>query len=102
MATPVYTKAEKAKRARLLFKGAKGAYGDTSAIDKQIDRIDAAARERGERVAAAHQRALEAAKDEVARARVMERTAPRHERQAARETRRAAEKRLRLVERAAR
>jgi secreted protein with Ig-like and vWFA domain len=102
MSTPVYTKAEKAKKARLLLKGAKGAYGDTSKVDRELDRIDEAARERGRREAEAHQRALNEAKDEVAAARVRERCAPRAERQAAREARRAAEKRLRLVERAAR
>ncbi|GGO46438.1 hypothetical protein GCM10012287_16770 [Streptomyces daqingensis] len=102
MATPVYTKAEKAKRARLLLKGAKRSAGDVSGIERQLDRIDAAARDRGRRKAAAHQRTLDAAKDEVAQARVKERTAPRGpERQAARETRRAAERRLRLVERGA-
>jgi secreted protein with Ig-like and vWFA domain len=102
-ATPVYTKAEKAKKARLLLKGAKGAYADTSKVERELDRIDEAARERGRREAEAHQRALSAAKDEVAAARVLERSAPRGpERQTAREARRAAEKRLRLVERAAR
>jgi hypothetical protein len=101
--TPVYTKAEKAKKARLLMKGAKRSAGDVSGIEKQIDRIDEAARERGRREAEAHRRALDAAKNDVAAARVKERSAPRGpERQAAREARRAAEKRLRLVERAAR
>ncbi|MGH3309738.1 MAG: hypothetical protein ACRDP3_03995 [Streptomyces sp.] len=103
MAKPVYTNSEKAKRARLLFKGAKGSYGDTSRIDKQIDNIDRAAQDRGEREAAAHKRALDNAKDDVATARVRERSAPRGpERQAARKDRQEAEKRLRLVERAAR
>lgn len=99
----VYTRAEKAKRARLLLKGAHRAYGDVSAIDAQIDRIDAKAEDRGRREAEAHTRALNTAKDDLARARVAERCASgRQERQAARETRKAAEKRLRAVERAAR
>ncbi|OEV03815.1 hypothetical protein AN219_37695 [Streptomyces nanshensis] len=103
MANPVYTKSEKWKRARLLAKGAKGSYGDVSGVEKQLDRIDQAAQERGEREAKAHRRALDNAKDEVATARVKERSAPRGpERQAARRDREQAEKRLRLVERAAR
>lgn len=103
MANPVYTRGEKLRRARLLAKGAKGAYGDTSGIEKQIERLDEKARDRGEREAAAHRRALENAKDEVATARVKERSAPRGpERQAARAARQEAEKRQRLVERAAR
>jgi hypothetical protein len=104
MATPtrLYTRSEKLKRARLLAKGAHNAYGDTSSIDRQIDRIDTAAEDRARREREAHQRAVNDAKDELAAARVAERCAPRQERQAAREARRAAEKRLRLVERAAR
>jgi hypothetical protein len=100
---PVYTRSEKLTRARLLAKGAKGSYGDTSAVDRQLDRIEQTAKERGEREAAAHRRALGHAKDEVASARVKERSAPRGpERQAARKDRQEAEKRLRLAERAAR
>ena len=102
MPTRIYTKSEQAKRARLLLKGAKGAYGDTAAIERQIDRIDAAAEDRGRREAEAHQRELNAAKDAVAAARVKERSASRTERQSARATRKAAEQRLKAVERAAR
>lgn len=98
-----YTSSEKAKRARLLAKGMRGAYGDVSAIERQIERIDAAAEDRGRREADAHARQLNAAKDALAAARVAERCATsREERQAARSTRKDAEKRLRAVEQAAR
>jgi hypothetical protein len=53
----IYTPAEKAKRARLLLKGARNAYGDTSAIERQIDRIDEKAEERARMVAAETARA---------------------------------------------
>jgi len=102
MPARVYTKAEKVNRARLLLKGAKNSYGDTSGIERQIERIDARAQDRGKREAAAHKRQLESAKDDVAAARVAERCASGKDRATAREARRAAEKRLRSTERAAR
>lgn len=98
-----YTAAEKAQRARLLAKGMRGAYGDISRIEKQIERIDQAAEDRGRREADAHARRLGQAKDALADARVAERCATtREERQAARGARKDAEQRLRAVERAAR
>ncbi|WP_340559413.1 hypothetical protein [Streptomyces sp. GSL17-111] len=97
-----YTRAEKAERARLLIKGARGAYGDTTAVERRIDRIDQAAADRARREHAAHARLLDEARNALAAARVAERAAGRGERAAAREARRAAEKRLRAVERTGR
>lgn len=103
MPTRVYTRAEKAKRARLLVKGARRSAGDVSAIERQIERIDQAAEDRGRREAEAHARQLNAAKDALAAARVAERCATtREERHTARGARKEAEQRLRAVERAAR
>ncbi|MDT0380598.1 hypothetical protein RM572_17735 [Streptomyces sp. DSM 42041] len=103
MTTPVYTRTEKAQRARLLLKGAKNCSGDVSRIEAQIERIDQAAADRGRREHEAHARRLNEAKDTLAAARVAERTATsREERQRAKGERREAEKRLRVVERAAR
>lgn len=98
----VYTRAEKAQRARLLLKGAKRSAGDISDIERRLDRIDERAEDRGRREAAAHARQLEAAKDDLAAARVAERCADRVDKQAAKDRRKQAEKRLRLVERARR
>jgi hypothetical protein len=99
----VYTRAEKTQRARLLLKGARGAYGDTSTIEARLDRIDARAADRARREQAAYARRLNEAKDTLAAARVAERTATsRDERQRAKGERKDAEKRLRAVERAAR
>lgn len=94
-----YTTAEKAKRARLLLKGAHGAYGDTRSVEKQLDRIDQAATDRATREAKAYAKLLDTARDAVAAARVAERAATGSDRQAARDARKAAEKRLRDVER---
>ncbi|MDJ1138545.1 hypothetical protein [Streptomyces iconiensis] len=102
MAQRIYTTAEKARRARLLAKGAKNAYGDTAAIDRELDRIEAVAEDRAQREALAYQRELSAAKDAVATARVRERAASHQERGAARQARKDAEKRLRDIERARR
>ena len=102
MAERIYTASERAKRARLLVKGAKGAYGDTSAVERELERIDAVAEDRARREAAAHQRELERARDELATAKVRERAAVNGERSAARAARKNAESRLRAVERAAR
>jgi hypothetical protein len=95
-----YTRSERARRAQLVLRGAHRSYGDTSSIDRQIDRIDQAAEDRARREATAYARRLEAARDELAAARVAERCATREERPAARQARKEAEKRLRAVERA--
>lgn len=100
MADRIYTRGEKAQRARLLVKGARGAYGDVSRVEAQIERIDQAAEDRGRREAEAYERLLKTAKDELAAARVTERCAAREDRTEAREARKAAERRLRHVERA--
>ncbi|GAA4676753.1 hypothetical protein GCM10023347_33830 [Streptomyces chumphonensis] len=97
-----YTRTEKAERTRLLIKGARGAYGDTSAVEAAIERIDARAADRGAREARAWAAELDQARNAVATARVAERTADPTERRTAREARKAAETRLRRVERARR
>lgn len=102
MAERIYTTAEKARRARLLAKGVRNAYGDTSKVEREIERIDAVAEDRARREAVAYQRELGAAKDAVATARIRERAATRQERDTARRVRRDAENTLRAIERAAR
>lgn len=102
MPRSVYTASEKATKARLLLKGAKNSYSDTSSIEAQIDRIDERAADRGRREHEAHQRLLSQAKDAVAAAKVAERVAKGDKRQAARKTRQDAEKHLKAVERAGR
>ncbi|MGP3977237.1 hypothetical protein ACTWQF_25140 [Streptomyces sp. 8N114] len=97
-----YTPGEKVKRARLLAKGAKNAYGDTSAIDLELDRIDRVATDRYERERRALDRQIDQAKDELAAAKAAERSARPEERQRAKQARRDAEDRLRRAERARR
>lgn len=97
-----YTPSEKAQRARLLAKGMKNAYGDTAAIERQLDRIDRAAADRFEREQRALARQLDLAKDEVAAAKAAERSARPDQRQQARRARKDAEDRLRRAERACR
>ncbi|WP_461026773.1 hypothetical protein, partial [Streptomyces sparsus] len=91
---------EKAKRAKLLLKGAHGAYGDTSRIERELDRIDRDATDRARGEQAAWQRQYDVARDALAAARVAERCADRTEKPTAKAARVAAEKRLRAVERA--
>jgi hypothetical protein len=100
VADRTYTRSEQLRRARLLAKGAHRAYGDTSSIGRQLDRIDQAAEDRARREAQAYARQLATARDELAAARVAERCATREDRTAARQARKDAEKRLRAVERA--
>ncbi|MER7787929.1 hypothetical protein [Streptomyces sp. NPDC097640] len=99
-----YTSAEKRKRAFLVLRGAKQALADAvdPKLDRQIDRIDARAAERGQLEAAALHRQDDKAKAELAAARAAERAAPREDRAAAREARKTAEKRARATEQAIR
>lgn len=95
-----YTRSEKAERAGLVAKGAYKAYGDTSAIERKVEKIDDRAADRYQREVKAHTRQLDAAKDEVAAAKVREKAASGSDRSAARAARKDAEKKLARVERA--
>ncbi|MEU2719607.1 hypothetical protein [Streptomyces smyrnaeus] len=97
-----YTPSEKAQRARLVVKGVRNAYGDTSAIERQIDRIDARAADRWEREQRALDQQLDQAKNQLAAAKAAEKAARPDERQQAKQARKDAEDRLRRAERACR
>lgn len=99
-----YTGAEKRKRAWLVVRGVKQAAADAvqPGIDRQIDRIDQAAEERGARDQAAMRSQLETAKTAAAAAKAAERTARPDNRQAAKHARRQAEQDLARTQRAAR
>lgn len=99
-----YTPAERIKRARLVFGGAKKALagvGDPHG-DAAIDRIDDAAEERGYREYAAARDLEERAKNELAAAKAKERASRGPERGTARDARRTAEQRLRDAQRGVR
>ncbi|OEU99269.1 hypothetical protein AN217_17260 [Streptomyces qinglanensis] len=100
MSGHTYTTSEKARRTRLLAKGAKGAYGDTTAIERELDRLERTAADRYEREQRALARQVDQAKDELAAAKAAERAADRSERQRAKQARKDAEQRLRRAERA--
>ncbi|WP_432587005.1 hypothetical protein ABVG11_15140 [Streptomyces sp. HD1123-B1] len=99
-----YTPAEKRKRATLLLRGTKQAFADAvdPKLDRQIERIDAIAAERGQREAAALIRQDEKAKADLAAAKAAERAARWEDRPAARAARKQAEKRARATEQAIR
>ncbi|MCO8302824.1 hypothetical protein [Streptomyces sp. RKCA744] len=99
-----YTPAEKRKRAWLILRGVKQAAADAvdPKIERQIDRIDAAAAERGQREAVALFRQDEKAKAALAAARAAERAARGKDRAAARDARKEAERRARATETALR
>lgn len=99
-----YTPAEKRKRAMLILRGTKQAFADAvdPKLDRQIERIDAIAAERGQREATALRRQDEKAKADLAAAKAAERAARREDRTAAREARKQAEKRARATEQAIR
>lgn len=96
----IYTPSERRRRAALVWKGARQAISgaDPSRWDAQIDRIDAAAEERGAREAAALAAVLEKAKNDLAAAKATERTTDRTGKAAARQARRDAEQQLRRAE----
>jgi hypothetical protein len=86
MASPrSYTTAEKRKKAALVLKGARGAYGDTGRIEAQIDRINQRAEQRAVLELDALRTAEAQAERELAQAKAAERGAPRSERAAAKQ-----------------
>ncbi|QKV93201.1 hypothetical protein HUT19_16745 [Streptomyces sp. NA02950] len=99
-----YTPAEKRKRAWLIVRGAKQAAADAvdPKLERQIERIDARAAERGQLEAAALHRQNEKAKATLAAAKAAERAARGQDRTAARAARKQAEKRARATEQAVR
>lgn len=99
MADILYTRSEKARRAKLLLKGAKNSAGDVSEIEHELDRIDDVAAERTHRERAAWERQLDQARDTLATAKVAERAATREGKPGAKRARQDAEKRLKAVER---
>ncbi|MFF2641054.1 hypothetical protein ACFVUB_14530 [Streptomyces niveus] len=99
-----YTASERRRRARAVFGGVRQAAADapTSRHEKRIDRIDAAAEERGAREQASMRRQLDTSRDAVAAAKTGVRTADRAGRDAAKRALRTAEDTLKRTERAAR
>ncbi|TXL86890.1 hypothetical protein [Streptomyces sp. IB2014 016-6] len=99
-----YTPSERRQRARAVFGGVRQAVADaeTKRYEKTIDRIDAAAEERGARELASMRRQLDTSRDAVAAAKTALRTADRSGRDAAKRSLRTAEDSLRRTERAAR
>ncbi|NEW76457.1 hypothetical protein [Streptomyces rhizosphaericus] len=99
-----YTPAEKRQRAWLLVRTAKQAAADAvdPKLNRQLDRIDQAAAERGQREAAALVRQDEKAKATLAAAKAAERAARGKDRAAARDARKEAERRARATEKAMR
>lgn len=99
-----YTPSERARRARAVFGGVRQAAADagTAKHEKTIDRIDAAAEERGARELAAMRRQMDTDRDALAAAKTALRTSDRSGRDAARKALRTAEDTLRRTERAAR
>lgn len=99
MTDRIFTTAEKAARVAEVVRHLRAADGDTRHLDR-LDALNERGRERAIRQIAAWQVEVEAAKNELAAARVAERSASRAERADARRARREAEKHLKRVERA--
>ncbi|WP_097934969.1 MULTISPECIES: hypothetical protein [unclassified Streptomyces] len=97
-----YTKAESRERGRLFRKGFRQSLADCvdPEIRRKIERIDQAAAERGALELAALHKVQADARQDLAAAKAVERTAPRADRAAAREARKAVEQRVKLAERA--
>ncbi|WP_030587891.1 hypothetical protein [Streptomyces globisporus] len=97
-----YTRAESRERAKLFRKGFRQALADCvdPDIKLKIERIDQAAAARGAQELAALHKVQADARQDLAAAKAVERTAPRTERAAAREARKQAEQRVKLAERA--
>ncbi|MFC8284657.1 hypothetical protein [Streptomyces cyaneofuscatus] len=97
-----YTRAESRERGKLFRKGFKQSLADCldPDIKRRIERIDRAAAERGALELAALHKVQADARQDLAAAKAVERTAPRADRPAAREARKQAEQRVRLAERA--
>lgn len=97
-----YTRAESRERGKLFRQGFKQSLADCvdPAVRRRIERIDRAAAERGAlELAALHQVQADARQD-LAAAKAVERTAPRADKATARQARKQAEQRVRLAERA--
>ncbi|MET8501631.1 hypothetical protein [Streptomyces microflavus] len=97
-----YTRAESRERGKLFRQGFRQSFADCvdPDIKRKIERIDQAAAERGTLELAALHKVQADARQDLAAAKVVERTAPRADKPAAREARKAAEQRVRLAERA--
>ncbi|MFJ7529143.1 hypothetical protein ACIQ1S_29990 [Streptomyces griseus] len=97
-----YTKAESRERGRLFRKGFRQSLADCldPEIRRKIERIDQAAAERGRQELAALHKVQADARQDLATAKAVERTAPRADKPAAREARKQAEQRVKLAERA--
>ncbi|WP_406225122.1 hypothetical protein [Streptomyces anulatus] len=97
-----YTKAESRERGRLFRKGFRQSLADCldPEIRRKIERIDQAAAERGALELAALHKVQADARQDLAAAKAVERTAPRADKAAAREARKQAEQRVKLAERA--
>ncbi|MGW6590113.1 hypothetical protein [Streptomyces globisporus] len=97
-----YTRAESRERNKLFRKGFRQALADCvdAKVTARIQAIDQAAAERGQRELTALHEVQATARQELARAKAAERTAPRTDKATAREARKQAEERVRLAERA--
>ncbi|MFF8500324.1 hypothetical protein ACF07L_06640 [Streptomyces anulatus] len=97
-----YTRAESRERGKLFRQGFRQALADCVDPDirQKIERIDQAAAERGAQELDALHKVQADARQDLAAAKAVERTAPRADRPAARAARKQAEQRVRLAERA--
>ncbi|MFC9002717.1 hypothetical protein [Streptomyces microflavus] len=97
-----YTRAESRERTKLFRQGFRQSLADCLDPDvrRRIESIDQAAAERGALELAALHKVQADARQDLAAAKAVERTAPRADKAAARESRKQAEQRVRLAERA--
>ncbi|BFP54204.1 hypothetical protein SCMC78_40110 [Streptomyces sp. CMC78] len=97
-----YTRAESRERSRLFRKGFKQALADCvdPHVPRRIEAIDRSAAERGALELRALHDVQATARQDLARAKAAERTAPRADKPAAKQARKEAEQRVRLAERA--
>jgi len=97
-----YTPAEKRQRAKLFRQGFRQSFADCvdPALERRIERIDAAAEERGRRELGALYAVRESDRAAVATAKAVMRTAARSDKAAARQRVRDAEQQLKRSERA--
>ncbi|MEV6473641.1 hypothetical protein [Streptomyces sp. NPDC051657] len=97
-----YTKAESRERGKLFRKGFRQALADCvdPAVRRRIESIDQAAAARGALELAALHKVQADARQDLAAAKAVERTAPRADKPAAKQARKQAEERVSLAERA--
>ncbi|MFD8109796.1 hypothetical protein [Streptomyces microflavus] len=97
-----YTRAESRERGKLFRQGFRQSFADCldPDIKRRIERIDRSAAERGALELASLHEVRAKARQDLAAAKAVERTAPRADKPAAREARKQAEQRVRLAERA--